>query len=817
MLASEYVIADSIPTDVDPPPSAIITLSEEALQWQKMDSETESEEEYAIDSMDSSGVVTSMDMSHLDGFLSNSSVSDSDEEYTVPYYRRRGTGRGGRGSGGGRRGRGRGSAGADVKLEPKTVKSSGDVGVTSPVAAAYQPTPPPLLSKSEGTSPQVLIRKKVEPPSLIKDVATVTAKVSPIARGGGMKPSNSTHIQPPPGLIMPSAGRGSGGKVALKRLPPPLVKKVMDETGHVPIQPKVYHPQIVMPSSDATDSIPPSTHLNSSPAKAGVKHPAIKPAASYIASGASQESPLPPAAPVKRRPGRPRKDQSLNVNAQTKKTARTVHLGLNKPHQKSQSARSGRGQGGAGLMKGIKMTQYEFQSQQKSNSVGVQQQSQVIQPSQQSVGVVQANQGVGVVQSPQGMGVVQASQGMGVVQSPQGVGVVQAQDSSQQQYQPLILSSPGASSLPVTPLQILPTAAAASAPSSSHVSYSSVPQGGVIYLQGTTPSPSQEQPTYVTKDGQLYLIQPARTTLESPNDASKISVIMQPQAGAATTYMPAGEVGGFHYVTQLDGFPPSTSTDSGRSSAELRNRFEKVRRAAANIQQLDGLVPGGGGEKKPGQDRDTTSRRSKEKAGCVTCDELAACRGSSLVEPLSADGDHVGRHMIAGGVAGNSNNNCNEDGEGAPQDTVEVSVHSTARKRCRKGQTESPPAAKRSAPSTSTKKGKKAVATKSSVDDSRATSTTAKKGKKGKSLEVPSSSREKADIAETSESLTSSETPASSQPSPSTSSRRQRKVESSGKEVLHCPECENVYTTKSGLRIHMATKHHPDLAVSSLP
>lgn len=747
MSSNEYVVADSVPTDTDPEPSATITLGEEALQWQTLESESESDEEYVGEGLEVGRALQGVDEGQLDGYLSTaSSVSDSDEEFILPYYRRRGT-RGGRGGRRGRSGMTTGGGGmADAKPETVAsrpmVNSTEDIGYGTPYPTTA--LPPPLLSKVEGA--RMLV--KAGGPSLIKahrkDGGGMMVVGGSGVRSGSTTPC-ATHIQPPPGLIMPSS--------LPRRQPPPLVKKG-GEPGHLPIQPKVYHPKIVLPGSDVE----------------GGAHNAVNsfrsaPSPSFVTAGASggvakvTSSPA-VAARGKRRPGRPRKDQSaivVNAQAKAKKTAHTVPYGLNKPHPKPQSCKSSRGQSSA-LMKGMKLLQYDYQSQQQSNAV--------------------ASGGQGMVMSSP------VSQ-QHMVASP-----------TSQQYQPLILSSGAASTLPMTPLQIIPTAAAA-----HQATYAtSVPQGGLVWA---APSMAQEQPTYVTNDGQLYqLIQPARS-MEDDN-AKKMSVIMQPQASAGgTSFVQAGEVGGFHYVTQLDGIPPNVVHTGTRG--ELQRKFRRLRQAVA-IQQLDGLVPGSGGKGRREEDGGSHDNLKKAKRRTVSPGEASCDNGSRSCDTGSRSCDtgkrDVGEemmsaelrtsgHLTCAGLTDNTNNNCS--GEGSSEGCVAegcVAGHMSLPSE------EEPAPRKRGRPKGRGKSSKKVCS------DSAVPGASSQRRGQGRVKERPSGLN--AD-SEASVSIDNMATPTQGRPRKSNFS----------KQIFKCLECDISYTTRGGLTAHMITKHPPDISVST--
>ena len=774
------------------------------------------------------GVLQDVDEGQLDGYLSTaSSVSDSDEEFTLSYYQRRGT-RGGRGR---RRGRSGVSAGAaDVKSEARAVSNSTEgIGYTAkPYPSATKP--PPLLSKVEGE--RMLV--KSGGPSLIKphrkdsDSGVIVVGGSG-GRGGVLATPSTTHIQPPPGLIMPSmvqrGKEGSKGPPPPRRQPPPLVRKG-EEPGHIPIQPKVYHPKIVLPSSDGDGGTRSAVNSFSTSA----------PSPSFVTAGASRgvakvvSSPAVP--PVKRRPGRPRKDQSAALaNSQTKKTSRTAPYGLNKPHPKPQSSRSTRGQGSS-LMKGMKLTQYEFQSQQQQPRVSA--------------------AGGGVARSPQ------LSQQH----------VVAAASPTSQQYQPLILSSGAASTLPMTPLQILPAGthqATSPVQVQTYPTHSIPQQGGMIYLQGTTPSLTQEQPTYVTKDGQLYqLIQQTRS-MEDPNDnAKKISVIMQPQptvggatfvqaggtnfvqaTAGGTSFVQAGEVGGFRYVTQLDGTPPNVA-NTPDTREELQRKFRKLRQAVS-IQQLDGLVPLGGkgrGEVEGGGDSQKEAKRRRTMSpGEASCD--VGSRSCDIGREILSAELRASDSLTCTGLPDNSNNNCNGGSSSCEEGATKGGAVCNIVEASSSGEQEPPPR-KRGRPRGRTKwiKSAKKICSDSprgdcgivcdkdtsasSVDD--ATNTPegevpkAGRGRRlRKSVVTPEAASQKTSTTTIEGCVTKSgrgkellaADPISDVAATATTPSMGRpRTASTSNKIIKCPKCDVTYCTKGGLKAHLAAKHPPDLPVS---
>ena len=560
------MVTDRVPTDVDHIPSAVITLGEEALQWHPMysndsDSDDEdeqydylTEEEGGMDGVRGRGEGReggSLDQDDeegaLDSFYSCSSSSDSDEDYTVPYQKKR---RGGKNSeGGSTRGRGRRGRGVQVKVgvTPQVASSSphpkGTQFNTASINSLATPNPPPSFATPTLVSPQgppLLIKagKDQIPPGFMSRISRglIRGMGRGTRRGRGI--SNSTHIQPPPALIMPESGSGLA-----RRDPPPLVMRqgepaATSQQGKVAgvVKTKGFNPQMVSAYSGMV----------------GVGGEALTPGG--IISVPQHDVPTPPPAPVKRRPGRPRKDQSaspLNAN-QPRKIPQVIQVC---------QGRGGRGRG-TGMVqtsrassKTIRMTQYEFPSPQQQQTA------------------VSGNQGV-YLTSPNHT----SSSGAGTTAH----------------IQSLILQSPtstGSHSNVITPLQIVPAAAQGTTSPVQVQTFSTVPQGSVIYLQGAPSQPTQDQsPMYMTKGGQVYqLVNPSASSGkpgELRDNTKKISVIMQPHVQGG------GDVGGYQYITQLDGPQPPVSCQGSGSEfdegGKLIKTFERMRQKVAIVQQLDG-------------------------------------------------------------------------------------------------------------------------------------------------------------------------------------------------------------------------------------
>ena len=104
---TEFSISEEVVTDIDPKPSTVLSLGMEALEWQKMYSDSESESDYNPEYDDIGRTIN---------YQSNSSLSDSDEEFMCSLTRKKTTQRGpkpktgvGTNAGGGKTRKGRGS------------------------------------------------------------------------------------------------------------------------------------------------------------------------------------------------------------------------------------------------------------------------------------------------------------------------------------------------------------------------------------------------------------------------------------------------------------------------------------------------------------------------------------------------------------------------------------------------------------------------------------------------------------------------------------------------------------------------------------
>ena len=571
----EFSVYDEIATDIDPKPSTILSLGVEALEWRRMYSDSDSESDYNPEYDDIGQAIN---------YQSNSSVSDSDEEFMCSLTRKKTTGQRGpkprAGVGGGhvggerpRRGRGRGSRISEAsnrEAVPMLVKPPEDVNYGSMLDAGIQP--PPILIKhqlrdgssvvvggstsgEEGRASEVRVAASLPSvPALVKTANRKGNESSDIEEFDRltsipMQPSIHPphHIQPPPSLVMPLSSSStsqhghSPSSSARRREPPPLVKnsdsKQLTTNAAMAIQNSSHstNPQIIRLSPS---EVPGQLQKKSIGGGSSLSHtlPTRTPQPSYsivtqqvasspTSAGATFVSPEAPP-PKPRRPGRPRKDQSVTLSAGLRTSSKTVRLGAGR----SQGRSSGRGRRGGHTAspvtkKSMKMTQYEFENVHFSPAVG-HAPSTLQQPHQPQL--FQVNSGGG-----------------GVAQNLQGL---------------------------VTPLQIIP---AGSIPG-----YPSVAGGSVLLMQGapqgvtlaTPPTSHSASTTLIPQGGNTFqLVQAAPViSADQVDNAQKVSVIMHPAAA-----------GGVQYIAQFDG-PPPKAKGKRRSSAELKELFEEERKKEQN-------------------------------------------------------------------------------------------------------------------------------------------------------------------------------------------------------------------------------------------
>ena len=624
-----------------------------------MYSDSESESDYNPEYDETGRVIT---------YQSNSSVSDSDEEFMCSLTtRKKTTGqrgpkpRGGGGVGPGRPRRGRGAR-ANVETNssrdvPMLVKPPEDMSYGSLLEPGVHP--PPILIKhqpqdlntrtataataatnasavgEEVRSSELRVAHLPSVPALVKAPERMGSESNEIEEFDRLTsigvPSQQQHqqhhphhIQPPPSLVMPSPSSTSTpssivpssssslisiGSQQRRREPPPLVRNTdrppqMTTTMTTPnstieLQDSTHnssHPQIICLSpsdqpqlhqkrtlqqqgiplqqsslsySIVTQAPQPSysivTHHQPSSQQQQTSRNSQLSAVSVDSGsgrgrgrgrggggggGGGQQQPP----PKPRRPGRPRKDQSVTLSTGLRTSAKTVRLeggsggggGRGRGGSSTRAHyRSGRGGGRAGqnssqsTKKGMKMTQYEFEN---------------VSSSPFSSSLV----GGGL---PQALQQQQVQQQQAVQQQPQLFQLGSGTAGVAQSLQSL-----------VTPLQIIP---AASIPG-----YHSVSGGGMLLLQnapqGVTlaAAPSGNDvvvPTTLLGGNTYQLVQAApMIATDQGENAQKVSVIMHPTAGVGTPVQ---------YIAQFDGPPPKRkSPKAPQSRKELHKKFDEERK-----------------------------------------------------------------------------------------------------------------------------------------------------------------------------------------------------------------------------------------------
>ena len=580
---NEFSISDEVSTDIDPKPSTILSLGVEALEWQKMYSDSESESDYNPEYDDTGRVIN---------YQSNTSASDSDEEFMCSLTRKKTPAqrgpkpRGGGGVGRGRRGRGARMADTGHRDVPILTKPPEDVNYASLLEPGIQP-PPVLIkhqprdlnsnSSSGFTGAAATAREEVRPSELrVTHLPSVPALVKAADRvvhddssdieefdrltniGVPSQPSIHPphHIQPPPSLVMPSPSSSSSSHVLSspgsqrRREPPPLVKNTdSKQLTPIDVQDSSHSSRPQMIRLSHSESPRQQRRAASGGSQSSLSYTIVTqtPQPSYSIVTQQNPSQVQPSShttsatlatsvdgrgnhpPKPRRPGRPRKDQSITSSTGLRTSAKTVRLGAAAAKSQQRSVRGG-GRGGRGggqtassqaIKKGMKMTQYEFENVAFPSSIA---HPQALQPQQQS-------------QPPQ---LFQVASGSGM------------------------------QSL-VTPLQIIP---AGSIPA-----YHGVSGGGMLLMQGApqgvalaaAPNSHDASNTLITQGGNTYqLVQAAPViTAEQAENAQKVSVIMHPSAGVGAPVQ---------YIAQFDGPPPPRRGRRGRSRNELTKKFEEERR-----------------------------------------------------------------------------------------------------------------------------------------------------------------------------------------------------------------------------------------------
>ncbi len=311
---SEYHIYENIPTDDVCKPSTVIQLGEEALTWQRMSSESESEGDYNPTEL-------IFDEEVFGGYRSSNSLSDSDDDYMYGASKKK------------QKQKPNGptlsvrSAVPRRGRPPKTRDMKDDV--YEPISLESLPStfsrdslPPPLLTEQE--------QKPVLPqmPALIKtpDATSDEKSLEPYTRSFYKAPS---HVQPPPGLILPVKSEHSARHNVKLPEPPPLLKNASEVADY---------PHIILPpnpplsqSWTTTQSTRPPTHT-------------------VPALGRSV------------RPGRLPRSKTGGVKD---KKANTLRVGSTTAHFRS--SKLSKGQSSSYSMKGMKMTQYEFSPSSSSD------------------------------------------------------------------------------------------------------------------------------------------------------------------------------------------------------------------------------------------------------------------------------------------------------------------------------------------------------------------------------------------------------------------------------------------------------------------
>ena len=531
----EYSIYNDIPTDKAHLPSAVIQLGEEALTWQRLSSDSESDGEYQPER-------EYEDTFDFGGYKSNNSLSDSDEDYMCSLSKKKGKTKsstmvtsGGRT--GGRRGKGiKRDEAKDQQLETLPMDISAFPGSGS--------FPPPLLqrkNKKNDTIPAVPALIKAPPDFDISRDSTLDAFTSQSESDGYITkaylPSlHLSHVQPPPSLIMPIKSEHSNtirGHSTKLPEPPPLLKN-SDNIDLLASSPSDihHHPHILLPSDVSVVN----HHQTSGSTVWTGNHSTSH---SHYPSSSSTSSVASPS----KRLGKPSKSRNSGSQQSGKKST-AINLGSTKAHFKP--SKSTKGYTSSYSMKKMKMTRYEFESTPSSSSV------------------------------------------TGDIQRQAVTTTTHHNSHTPTHSQPSSFGSPVGSSIQnlVSPVQIIQ-----GVPQQMQ-SYSALQPGSVVLMQGAHPLgvefPPQQQvsPSYITQDGKTYQIvqtQSPHYVSPDPIDSSqKVSVIMQPGVGNSGGYVRTTGVGGMQYITQLDGPPPppGKSNKKGDSSSKdkLKLEFEEARR-----------------------------------------------------------------------------------------------------------------------------------------------------------------------------------------------------------------------------------------------
>ena len=314
---SEYHIYENIPTDDVSKPSTIIQLGEEALTWQRMSSDSETEGEY-----NSTELIFEEEV--FGGYRSSNSLSDSDDDYMYGASKKKQKHKSNGPTLGVRSAaprRGRPPKNRDIKddvYEPISMESL-------PSTFNRDSLPPPLLAEAEQKPALPQMPPLIKTPDATSEEKSLEPYTTSFYKA-------TSHVQPPPGLILPvkseHSARHSSNKLPE---PPPLLKNsnASDVTDY---------PHIVLPSNS------PSSPSWTTTQTTGPTH----------------------TAPALGRPGRPGRPPRSKTGGAKDKKATTVRTGSTTAHFRS--SRGSKGQSSSYSTKGMKMTQYEFSSSSSSMS-----------------------------------------------------------------------------------------------------------------------------------------------------------------------------------------------------------------------------------------------------------------------------------------------------------------------------------------------------------------------------------------------------------------------------------------------------------------
>ena len=548
-----------------------------------MYSDSESESDYAPEYDETGRAIN---------YQSNSSVSDSDEEFMCSLTRKKTTSqRGGRprgGGAGGGTGRGRRGRGAKVselshKVDvPMLVKPPEDLSYGSLLEPGIQP--PPILIKHQvhdlGGGVAGEDRKSAELQVTRLPSVPALVKAADRERTGGRDSSDIEefdrltnigvipvqpsihpphHIQPPPSLVMPSSASASPASSLghhpstgsqRRREPPPLVRntdnKQTTSNSKVEFQ-DTAHPKIIRLSSSEAAAQQRRGASASGASQNSLSYTIVTQAPQTSYSIVTQQSHA--------------QAHRGSQNASSTASLSSVDARATQPTQPTKPRRPGRPRKdqsvtlSTGLRTSAKTVRLGGgKSQQRSagrSTRGGHTPSQVNKKSMKMTQYEFEN-----VSYQSSLGHPQA---------------LQAQPAHQPQLFQVNSGSGGAQNLQslVTPLQIIP---AGSIPGYG------MSGGGMILMQGAPQGVTFAAPpnshdasggTIFTQGGNTYqLVQAPLLTTDQGDNAQKVSVIMHPTAGVTPV----------QYIAQFDGPPPPIKRGRGRPRKEIKKIFEEERR-----------------------------------------------------------------------------------------------------------------------------------------------------------------------------------------------------------------------------------------------